>query len=197
MEHICHDKKCIFVHVPKAAGRSVAESLGWDRNLYGGHHPAASLKSIYPECYNNYFVFGFCRNPITRAISAYNYFKNSKTFRRQFIDGEVFSAIDASSNFDEFCKDFLIDSKPLELIDHLKPQYYFLCDSPTDKILVDFLGRVESIEKDFKIITERLNIKAELGHKNKGTGQYAINKETEEMIREIYKKDFEIFYYGI
>ena len=196
MEHICHNKKCIFIHVPKVAGRSVAESLGWDRESYGGHHQAVLLKETYANVYDEYFTFGFCSNPITRKISAYNYFKNSKNFKRQSIDGEVFDAVDSTSNFHEFCKSFLINSDPSKLIDHLKPQHYFLCDSE-DKILVDFLGRFESIEKDFKIIAEKLNIKAKLGHKNKGTEQCPINKETEEMIREIYKKDFEIFYYGI
>ena len=44
MEHICHNKKCIFIHVPKVAGRSVAESVGCDRESYGGHHQAAGFK---------------------------------------------------------------------------------------------------------------------------------------------------------
>ena len=196
MEHICHNKKCIFIHVPKVAGRSVAESLGWGRESYGGHHQAVLLKETYANVYDEYFTFGFCRNPITRTISAYNYFKNSKTFKRQSIDGEVFDAVDSTSNFHEFCKSFLINSDPLRLIDHLKPQHYFLCDSE-DKILVDFLGRFESIGRDFKTITSKLNIKVELPHKNKGTKQYDTNKETEDLIKEIYKKDFEIFNYGL
>lgn len=194
MEHICHNKKCIFVHVPKAAGRSVAESLGWDRNLYGGHHRALYLRFRYKRVYENYFVFSFCRDPLTRAISAFNYFKNSKTFQRQSGDRSLFKAVDESENFDQFCKKFLFDKNPLDLIDHFKPQHYFLCDAE-DKILVDFLGRFESIEKDFKIIAEKLNVSAELEHRNKGLQQQSVTKETKNIIKKIYEKDFKIFYY--
>tara|TARA_R100000808_G_scaffold24932_1_gene59552 strand:+ start:31020 stop:31610 length:591 start_codon:yes stop_codon:yes gene_type:complete len=196
MEHICHNKKCIFVHVPKVAGRSVAESLGWDRLTYGGHFPALFLKSAYPKIYEEYFVFGFCRNPLARAISAYNYFKNSKTFQRQSVDEDVFSAVDNSDNFDEFCINFLNKSDPLQLIDHLAPQYYFLCDEE-EKVIVDYLGKLETIEEDYKFITDKLGVDNNLRHENKGVKEYKASKEAENIIKRIYKKDYKIFNYEI
>ena len=58
MEHICHNKKCIFIHVPKVAGRSVAESLGWGRESYGGHHQAVLLKETYANVYDESMLIG-------------------------------------------------------------------------------------------------------------------------------------------
>lgn len=66
--------KCIFIHVPKTAGVSVAKSLLGKPTV---HWSALNCRLIFgKEDFNNYFKFSFVRNPFTRLISAYEFLRN-------------------------------------------------------------------------------------------------------------------------
>ncbi|WP_448570995.1 sulfotransferase family 2 domain-containing protein [Trichothermofontia sp.] len=68
------DHRCIFFHIPKAAGISVAKSLFG--SLGGGHVTAQRVVIIFSQHeFESYFKFTFVRNPWDRLLSAYNYIK--------------------------------------------------------------------------------------------------------------------------
>ena len=60
--------RCIFVHIPKAAGMSVCRSLFG--NLAGGHATLADYQIIFARAeFERYFKFTFVRNPWDRFVS--------------------------------------------------------------------------------------------------------------------------------
>ena len=43
---MCHERKCIFIHIPKNGGTSVCESLGLDRSL---HYTYRHYENHFPK----------------------------------------------------------------------------------------------------------------------------------------------------
>ncbi len=105
------------------------------------------------------------------------------------------------------------DQKKLSCFDsyHSKKQIDFVLDFNMDTYMsiprkirkkCDFIGQVENINEDFKTVCNLLNIPFSiLPHKNqnKDSIYYSkhYDKETLNLVREIYKKDFEAFGYNL
>ena len=70
---ISHKHKCIFIHIPKAAGTSVERFL---RDI-DSDIPAKVLRkrgfSHFFNDYLDYYVFSFVRNPYDRLVSAWKW----------------------------------------------------------------------------------------------------------------------------
>jgi Sulfotransferase family len=67
--NICHDRKLIFVHNPKAAGTSFIKWLGFDGRI---NHGFPSYNTPH-ELWNKYTVVVCVRDPIDRAFSLYRF----------------------------------------------------------------------------------------------------------------------------
>jgi len=161
---ICHDYQCVFVHIPKTAGISIEHvflkllGLSWETRapllLRPNEDPRlgpprlAHLKAseyvscghLTPQQFEAYFKFSFVRNPWDRIVSEYKYRKyptkiNFKTY--------LFKHLPAPSWSDPYC--------------HIIPQHDFLFDDQS-KLLIDFVGRYESLEADFATICGRLGL---------------------------------------
>lgn len=64
------DHGYIFVHNPKAAGRSIRAALDYDKPL---QCPVSHVPLYAIDDYKQYFSFGFVRNPWDRLVSYYFY----------------------------------------------------------------------------------------------------------------------------
>ncbi|MGX9418670.1 sulfotransferase family 2 domain-containing protein [Vibrio sp. WJH972] len=193
--------KCIFVHIPKAAGVSVCRGLF--HNLAGGHSNIEQYQVVFSKQeFDDYFKFTFVRNPWDRLFSAYNFLKNegmNDSDRDWALDN-----ISEYSCFNDFVKGWLTDSNIYSSI-HFIPQYKFLCLPNSDEINVDFLGFFENIQGDFDVIADqlKLNHKPLLKHENKTKSSSQkvdyrdfYTDETRKIVAEVYKKDIEIFGYN-
>ena len=171
---ICREYNCLFVHIPKTAGQSIEQyfmsrlGLDWqadrDQLLMGrntdpdcGTQKLAHLTaSEYLSCghldgenFTRFYKFAFVRNPYARLVSEYlyrNYFSH-RSFR-----------------------DFVLNKLPPPGWDdqyrHIMPQYDFLHDG-NGRLLVDFVGRFESLQDDFKRVCAHLGLEdSELPHRN-------------------------------
>ena len=158
---ICKPYKCIFVHIPKAAGRSVElyflNKLGMSRDnesdrrallLTDNNDPAKGTEKLshlsaseYVACghvtaqdFSQYYKFSFVRNPWSRLVSEYRY--------RNFISHKSF-------------KHFVLNKLPKPGWDdkyrHVMPQSEMLCDADGE-LLVDFVGKFERINEDFETV---------------------------------------------
>lgn len=170
---ICHEYKCIFIHIPKAAGQSVEHyflnKLGLDWNsrspllLRKNDEPKAGPPTlahmraidyikyhyISRELYDQYFTFSFVRNPWSRAVSTYK-----------------FLGYDRIMNFERYLSrqmGYLLETKRGAVM----PQYEMLYDN--GEKMVDFIGRFECINEDFAEVCRRLGFEdTVLPHINKG-----------------------------
>lgn len=162
---ICRELNCLFVHVPKAAGRSIEaffmQRLGMDRDNDAdrqrlliidnpdpdrGTEKLAHLSAAeYLECgyltqqeFSSFFKFAFVRNPWARLVSEYRY---RNYFRHR--------------NF----KDFIMHKLPPPGRDdkyrHVMPQTDMLYDSE-GRLMVDFVGKFENLQADFDQVCARL-----------------------------------------
>jgi hypothetical protein len=173
---ICTPFKCLFVHIPKTAGRSVEmffmNRLNLDREndkdreqllLIDNDDPLKGTEKLshlsateYVNCgyisqvdFDQYYKFSFVRNPWSRLVSEYRY--------RAYLSHKSF-------------KDFVMNKLPGPGWDdkyrHVMPQTQMVC-SDDGQLLVDFVGKFEQLQQGFEHVCAQLGIeKSTLPHVN-------------------------------
>lgn len=190
-------KKCIFIHIPKCAGISIEESI-----LDGqkpGHHKLTDYMYYNPCKFYKYFVFTFVRNPITRFESAFTFLKSGgrnpvdKQWAEEHLVG--FETVDELVNRMRANTRLRTD---VETWQHFRPQVSYLLDE-NGNLPIDYIGRLETIQRDFEEICSRIGIKRQLPHKNKSTkseSEVLSNKNNISFLREeLYNQDFKMLGY--
>ncbi len=187
------EKQCIFVHITKTAGTSVALSLFGELPY---HYTARNYQAIFGRSdFNRYFKFCFVRNPWDRLYSAWRYLKNGGWDEQDKIWAE--ENLPDTDNFNEFVMDWLT-AESLSSHIHFKPQHKFICDYRS-KIIVDFCGRFEDLVNDYGIIARTTGTVAPLKSKNitPGTHSYRdiYNEASKEKVATLYAKDIALLGY--
>ena len=80
---------------------------------------------------------------------------------------------------------------------HFHSQAYFLCDK-AGKVMVDFVGRYESLGRDWRHVLDKLGVQAELPHRNPSQHQAwpeVYTPETLRVVNQVYAADFDTFGY--
>ncbi|WP_268798576.1 sulfotransferase family 2 domain-containing protein [Pseudomonas huanghezhanensis] len=184
--------ECIFIHVSKCAGSSVATSIFGDYPT--GHLPLYWYEKQFKERYEEYFKFAFVRDPLHRALSAYHYLLEKPQPR----DRAAYELVSRYSNFDTFIDGGLHADNISRQI-HFAPQHHFLQNS-MGQIAVDFIGRQEHLEVDFNALCEVLEVNVPLKHLNRSSAACAgtassCSTASRKRIREVYACDHELFAY--
>ena len=193
---ISHDKKCVFIHIPKCAGSSINQDLDLKSVGFSGHSPA----SYHSEFLDKYFSFTFVRNPYDRIVSAYKYFRKLKEGHRWYKRNKIISDVANKMDFKEFVNhipDFIKLMKreegSFESGIHFQPFYYFL-DEP-----VEYIGRFENIQHDYFNIRSRINLPLKNLPKTNSTNNSNYRElyieETKNTVYNIYKEDIEKYNY--
>ena len=116
--------KCIFIHITKTAGTSVAKSLF---NYLPYHYTAIDYRVIYGrKTFDEYFKFAFVRNPWDRLYSAYRYLKSGGWNN----DDELWTKQNLADidSFASFVKQWL-NKENIMKHKHFWPQHIFICDN--------------------------------------------------------------------
>ena len=151
----------------------------WNHDL--NHYPLHIIKKVVSsEIYENYYKFGFVRNPWSRAISAYKYtiqwYKNNEPQKL------------ADEKFKTF-KKWILKENP---DGKYGEQYHFVKEC-------NFIGKLENLQEDFNIVCDKIGIRHQkLPHKNKSNHKHYTeyyDNETREIVAEKYAKDIEYFGY--
>ena len=207
---ISHDKKCIFIHIPKCGGSSVEEVIWPDikgrteEDLWMGFvsqfenkYQTGGLQHLLgwqireevgSDVFDAYYKFTFVRNPWDRIVSQF-------AFMQRRPDLMEYLGMNPDTEFKSY----------LELIrlkEHVQwtPQVRFFLDQD-GSILVDRIGRLESFDQDCSQVFAALGLKSSLlvGHSNRSTRQsfqyYYSDSEAIEMVADIFSEDIEFLGY--
>lgn len=178
-----HHHKAIFIHIPKAAGTSVSIAL------FGHQVGHATVLERYGQDFaatRDYFKFTFVRDPLARALSAFKFMQaGGMTPRDKAYSGKL-----AGLTFAEFAPRLA----EFQDIEHFRPQHSFICH-PYRRVLVDYVGRVETMAESFAYVAQAMDFKGQLPHLNSGSEKPAVDDETRRIVRAFYEKDYVLFGY--
>jgi len=204
---ISHKKRFVFVHVPKSGGTSVVQALGryedraWQKWLWRRAFPrlltpawrrrfrrefnlthmrAAELKRLVAD-YEQLYRFGFVRNPWDRHVSLYEY--GRQTPARLVYEQRK------RQTFDEYLAE--LRESPTG-----RQASWFYDDTGT--LLVDFVGRFETLKEDFRRACDAIGVEAELPHLNPSRRRdyrTYYSDEARELVARIDRRDIELFGY--
>lgn len=184
---------CIFIHIPKAAGTSVADVIIGSR---AGHFTSLEvMNSIGEEKYKSIFSFAITRNPAMRLLSAYNYVKSGGGSHGGVRMEKEFSS-KAFNNFNSFVSEWLVNQDLATINLLFKPQVEFVLDTNGNRN-VDFIGKVEELNLVEIQLSKILNRIVKFGSKNitQTHNQLDIDSATLHIIKGIYARDYQMFNY--
>lgn len=184
------EKKCVFFHIPKAGGISVSSALF--KGVSWGHRSVEYYQKVLGmKRFDESFKFTFVRNPYDRLWSAFHFLKSGglNEVDRRFSEKELKQYVD----FESFVIGGLKQKEMLDWV-HFKPQHSFVCDK-NGALCVDYVGKLETIEKSFEEVCKILGSDVPIEHHNKSRKTpRKISDESKSIIKLVYKKDFDLFY---
>lgn len=196
----------LFIHVYKVAGTSVRDALEpyadkaplparalkrylkvnlphhrW--RVFPHHIRASQVQALIPPAiYNSFFKFAFVRNPWDWQVSLYH-------FMQQY---ERHKQLEVARRLHTF-EDYL----HWRVSEDLHLQQEFVTDA-SGKLIVDYVGRLETIGADFAQICRTIGIDAQLKHMRKSAHKdyrsYYTDR-TAALVEQHFKQDIERFGY--
>lgn len=203
---VSYRKKFLFVHIFKTAGTSITDSFArfcyrpgssrpsnwiaffstdWKkihRAPIKKHATALQIRAALDcEIFDSYFKFSFVRNPWDWQVSLYHYILEHPENRGHAETKEMGSF----RNF-VFSREKLSFTQTSCLVDE------------NGSLLVDFVGKFENLDEDFRSICQKVCISARLPHINKSKRtdyRDYYDAETREVTARLYAEDIERFGY--
>ena len=155
------------------------------------HAKIVAAYEILPrEFFNQLFKFTFVRNPWDLQVSSFHHIRRERPHLLHGYD-----------NFADFLRYKLDPDRPYQY--HIDTSMELQSDYLVDlhgRILVDFIGRFESLNEDFALICQRIGIpKPSLAHRRKAgdRGDYRsyYNDQTARLVADRFRQDIEMFDY--
>ena len=195
---ILHQEKFIYSHIPKTGGRSVEAAFAFDpvprvpiddpfevqvvEKETEKHLPAVLLQRSFPDVFQSYFKAWHVRNSWDLVVSAYFWLKPGCNLRREF---------------KEWVMNRFADTPTRETNIFIKPCQLDWISDENGLVIVDFVGRFESLKTNFEYICETIGATGKtLPHLNKTNHLHYsryYDDETKEYIAELYRIDIDYF----
>jgi hypothetical protein len=185
-------QRCIFIHIPKTGGTSVARSLFGEASR---HLTYVEYQRANPEKFRRFIKFSFVRNPWDRLVSTFFFLKGGglNEIDRAWAQ-ETLARFDG---FDDFVRVWLNPMTAASWV-HFRPQSDFILDSGGN-VMVDFVGRYERLSEDYALVASRLGKGPHLPLVNRSAhDQYAAyyTLDTREIVASVYARDVAAFGYA-
>ncbi len=229
---ISNSRRFIFVHLHKTAGTAITRELetsldwndisiagsargnveeGWFRNKFEleMHSSASSIRSVVgDEIWYDYFTFSFVRDPYRRILSLYTWLEGlvkaegiKRIARHMQPESGIWAwpgtkAYLETNSFSEFIRHPIILSEAPAA----RPMVESLYDG--DKMLVNFIGKVETLDCDIEYILRRVGLGFSRIPSNNTSmvksnpNEYYKKQSDLDMIYERYQEDFQKFSYS-
>ena len=183
--------ECIFVHITKTAGTSIAKGLF---GYLPYHYTAQEYRVIYgKKTFEDYYKFCFVRNPWDRLASAFNYLRQGGWNAE---DERFFNENLRLYSFEKFVLEWINEESILTHL-HFWPQNRFVCDR-RGKLIVDHVARFEDIADEFAQISSKLGINAKLPHTNSSSTldyRSLYSNEMIDTVAKLYQVDIALLNY--
>ena len=189
----------VFIHVFKAAGTSIRAALApyakpaltdrvrerLGRRRFPAHMTAQQARDrLGSDTYDRLFSFSFVRNPWDWQVSLWTYMLAEPSHWAHPIMREL-------GTFDRYIR-WRVDVMP-------DTQSAFVTDD-TGRVMVDFVGRYEHLNRDFGEVCARIGVQAALPHLNASRSSRDYREwytpETRDLIGEAFADDIDRFGYA-
>jgi hypothetical protein len=184
----------VFIHVPKAGGKTVIRNLyGLEMHGYFGHGSAAFYQSLLgPRGFARLRSFAVVRDPVSRARSAFQ-FGREGGFGMAL--GRRFQERVADMDWEAFLLSGLM-REAATLYPIFQPQVSFL-RGLDGEIACDVLLRTERLSADLELLTEGRIRAATVEVMNRGRDAARVqaapvSEEERQLVEEVYAEDFEL-----
>lgn len=189
---------CIFLHIPKCGGTSLRRVLETElnQNKYRCYN---HLEYEYIPNAEKSFVFTFVRNPWSRILSLYMFWKNQTPehmyykYDKKQVKYITKNRLDFKGFINEIAynKESIFHEKR-----HINPYIGSFFQNPEK---LDYIGRVENMQNDFDTLCDLIKINpCTIPHENQsGHNNYIkyYDSETRDIVANLYADDIEYFRY--
>lgn len=191
---ICHERKLIFIHIPKNAGTSIMKAMGIE-NIFMDK-TIEEYKENYDEYWDKYKKFTVVRDPVDRFVSAYKFarMKESGWFSATGEEG-----LEKHKHYD-LCNEMDINEYTTYLFKNSKqfnrwnvPQT-FIISNKNNEIEIDYYVRFENLQEDLSKIGIE-NIQKLNSSKIEDDKVIQLSKKSKMKLYEIYDIDYYNFNY--
>ena len=186
--------RCIFVHTPKTGGTSIhrtfrqllpAEETFGPAKIDIGLDPRrfaweTKQKFATDQQWNDYFKFAYVRNPWDLVVSIYHNIVQSARSRnlaevnedKRIVRQQLLKYFERRSRrvsfagFVDLC--IVNDAISSRFSYHWRPQYLHVT-GPDNQPILDFIGRFENFEADWKFIERQIGLSVRLPRLNRST----------------------------
>jgi hypothetical protein len=205
---INHKNKCIYVHIPCTGGtalENLIEGSDWiNVKPQQKHLTACQSKKIYKDYWDDYFKFGFVRDPLSRhaSISKFEMFRGDggstckvstetisqclNFYKKKFgsqLTGEFDYRFNESQGVPNRKEPFIKNSVYLNIYNEE----------------LDFIGKLENIQQDLFFIFDKIKMQDKrLPRFNPNSNNKYLDMYTEELknqVEKLYKEDIIHFDY--
>ncbi len=221
---LSHKHKFIFICNGRTGTTSIeCGLLGLDESLEmnggcpglwdGKHMPAAVAKAMLPkDVWRSYFKFAFVRNPCDWVVSQFRHNFNSRCSLRKILRHPTLAPGWLAAHWGHRCrrKKRILDTRDVEFLFAYLRRYRGLPLSgglyqsnyvrdADGHLIVDFVGKFESLRDDLQCVQDKIGISFELAHLNASDRPHrrcSLTAAAEEKIRHLWRVDFENFGYS-
>lgn len=193
---ISHEKKLIFIHIPKNAGTSIIESMNCKDNFFIDKH-ISEYKKYYKNYWNNYTKFTVIRDPVSRFISAYKFARMNESgwFSSTNQEGlkkhhhyDICNKLDINEYVEYIFKN------PQDLNRWVVPQSWLIANEDNEIKDIDYFVRYEFLSEDLKKIS-LTNIKKLNSSTINDKNLIKLTKKSKYLLSKIYDIDYKNFHY--
>jgi len=192
---INHKHKLLFLHIPKTAGNSIKQFFSFSNKEISEDNYHGTLDYLVKKYYQyqDYYLFTIVRNPWDRFASAFFYAKMDKSMYHDKDNETKHPDYDIVKDlsFNECVE--LFYHKKIELVEkHFHPMVKWI----DNDIKIKKIIRFENLHKELKELCKESNLCLNIDSfpiinksDKKQKYQDIYNKETKQMIAEIYEQD--------
>lgn len=191
---ICHQRQVIYIHPCRCAGSSIEALFGFGSDQLNRTGDRHALPDFYPKRYwRQYASFISVRNPWERLLSAFSLIKQ--------LDLPGYKAVMDSydlSSFNDFVAEVMTQPELYRDDRMFWPQYRWFYYGKR-RVKFDFTIRFENFRRDIAPLLDKSGKPGkEIPHllsTDKPHYREVYNRQSFEIVRDIYKKDIELLHY--